>query len=245
MKRIALTVLFIVFLCLSVSTPVWATAFSIIDGAFEITGEFGYSYGVNDDQIVEQYDISSTSPVSYRIDHTIDQTEYGLYAQNTASWSYVDFESYTSQYLGAMGTAKSSVRFMSAFDGILGKDILFYGRNPISSGPDPFWTLTDLTTGTLLALNSPDLPGNFSQPFVLGVDQWYQSPHTVGHDYDWDSTHVYELELFIAVSTDFPYEHKSLATNIFAVNVPEPATIILLGTGLLGLVWTSRKKFKK
>jgi hypothetical protein len=232
MKRVALTVLVIMFLCLSVSTNVWATAFSIIDGTFEIAGEV--SYWDDGSHTVGQYYQSSTSPVTYRIDDTIYQPAYGGYQQSTASWSNVDFEAFFfSGDIGATGTAKSTVRFMSAFDGILGKDILFYGLNDIESGPAPSWTLTDLTAGNILELNSPDLPGEFSQPLVQGVD------------FNWDSTHVYELELFVTESTDFPHEQEFLATNMFAVNVPEPATIIFLGTGLLGLVCTSRKKFKK
>jgi hypothetical protein len=104
--------------------------------------------------------------------------------------------------------------FTSNFNGSLG-GISFSGVRPLEHGwpTDPLvsWTITDLTTGTLILNGFPEDPS-----FPTATFQYD----------DWDSTHTYQLRMLVNDGTNNVPNSGWLATNIFSVD--EPATLGLL-----------------
>lgn len=54
-----------------------------------------------------------------------------------------------------------------------------------------------------------------------------------------------EFDSFVMASTDFAFEADNIAIGNAPIPTPEPATMLLFGTGLVGLAGFGRKKIKK
>lgn len=100
------------------------------------------------------------------------------------------------------------------------------------------------TENWMLNTSDAELIGNLSQSNILNgwkTDTWQLSESIIGHMNDSGFLRILFWETTGGVDALF-IDKMSLTTETSAAPVPEPATMFLLGTGLLGFVTTCRKK---
>jgi hypothetical protein len=240
--------LFFGIVSLSKPSNVWASAFTISDTQYEIAGYVG---SPEQENFFGQYDIASQSPLFYEMADTTQPSNLGTfaYSKSIAAGPYVYVAIDQPMGEGVPGTgaaAWSRIDFTPTFDGYIDKDILFYGQSPYESwfgNAKVSWRITDLTSNNLVSYDWTHeyrgLP--FSQELMYGV---YDPVNGNATDYYWDSSHTYELELLVQTGSNHCWDLGWLTTDMFTVNVPEPATMLLLVCGLVGLAGLKRK-FRK
>lgn len=233
-------VAFIAWLVPSIAS---ASAFTVVSVQNEILGAIA---GSQDSFLPynQYYDIISTGSLSNTVLDTNVYAPEDLRGgvNNTFASSAADMASVSvaiDQTGGAaesVAEALSTVTFRPTFNGDL-DGILFYGVQPEESwfsGNKAVWSITDLTTNTLLLSEVPEVR-EFSQGVINNLSD-------MSSTITWNASDLYSLQMMIQTGSNQDPDGGSIATNLFTINVSEPATLALFAIGLCAVIIGGRRR---
>lgn len=137
---------------------------------------------------------------------------------------YVDFVEFFDIELAGYGdTWGNPIDIFLDFDGTPGGSYKQVASYPVGTSGNPFTLTLDIKNNDLLynGTDVGDLSNVILQDFV-GYDSFY-----------------------VGYGCHFTHDSTTINVSASSAPVPEPATMLLLGTGLLGHAGVGRKKFKK
>lgn len=157
------------------------------------------------------------------------------------------------------GDENSNAAIIAAVETELGTDVYSYykdNQGGLEEGPfqDSYETRYAYTgsdvTGAEISWVGPD---TINLPAYLIVKDGNSSPNwylfDLSFDFDpngpWDGKETITLQNFFLAATDDPEGSISHVEIVGTTPVPEPATMLLLGSGLIGLAGLGRKRFSK
>ena len=228
----------------SLHSVVQAEPFTLISSHFAISGNLM----VKADGVTVfdgSSSVSSPIPVAYALDHATFSVR--------GEASYREVWARPSMTGGAMAwgdvTATTTLTFAPNFSGqasAIGFSAYWYGE-PLMTHVEI--SLTDITgSTTLLSLTREDYRlVDFSNPYWYAMKTIYpdgiEGDNTFRYP-EWNPEHEYQLVMSVRGSMD-PWESGlggiDVSTNIAFNNVPEPFTLLLLASGLVGLLGLRRK----
>lgn len=144
---------------------------------------------------------------------------------------------------------------LEAWGGQSANELEYFGDYVVWShnfGFDP--PATDILSGSLTLSLSDDKYDPWFAPFefgfVLAEDGTWGAGEVDTGDYNFNINTSYLLNGeftvgLMSLGGDFFIDKSDLTITYETAPVPEPATLLLLGTGLLGVVAVSRKKYNK
>jgi len=223
-------------------SSVQASPFTLAEATFEINGSLLMNPGP--DYYYESYNKSSSNPVNETL-----TSPYGEFSSSSASYYKVEASAWS--FVDATASATTTLMFSPDFTGqdsglnFIGEE---YGQPEFSY---IYIELTDLTADALITSASFSRSTDGPSPawwVQTGWDYWdtlFASPYADGaftYD-DWNTDHIYELVMHTRCSgwDDGNGGSMEIAGMTFQ-NVPEPATMLLFGTGLIGLAGIRRRK---
>jgi hypothetical protein len=263
----------LVFLLLTISLPLSArsTGMQSIDSDYHIWGNIAgtlYTYpkdgGGNPDDyfskeiIFSTYDVRSKIPIERNLEYGRSPT----YDDNGNFLGYngpppVFAESRTNLFsiYAESGSHHSSwfdddyrYEFAAGYDGGSGKFPLYPEQTPNDAFAEASWIFKPNGTHMNLSYDfHPDLSWGFPELWLTDlttqIELLYLKPYRflVGEKgFNVDPTHEYELRMYTYTES----AGDSISSGAKAsIQVPEPATIFLLGFGLIGIAAFGRKKF--
>ncbi len=225
-------------------TSAFAGSFTILYVQNEIKGEIGSASTFA--PLNQFFDVLSTGAISQTVHDTNiydPDSIAGQHPEKGFSSASADFAAVAVSLDQTIGGAETvaegidTVFFTPDFSGAL-NGLLFTGDQPAESwfsGPRAGWTITDVTTNTVLWNDSAHSPGAFSQ----GVTDSLGNPLA---PLVFSASDLYELQMFVQVGSNQGPDGGDMTTNLFALDVPEPSSCALLGCALIGLLSLARKE---
>jgi len=234
MKKIVFILVFLLLASYAHATPF----FYVLDTTYHIQGKIGYLSG--GEQVYEEYNITSNHQIAAKVE--FDEDPLGLdrvmmirsIAKPGFLYSEVlDERDDPGASWPANTKAWSETVFTPLFSG-LGPLLTFYC---VHDYPNMMTvSITDNTTGI-----------DIFNPGSVG-DEFYPNPHLFAFDYNnWNIDHIYTLRMWLSGGANALGHHVYEMGNNFPIHakVPEPTTIFLFGTGIVGLLGVGKKKFIK
>lgn len=188
-----------------------------IDKNNSSVGFTSYQQGVSVKIFSKTYTIGNGSSLSVGLAAGLDEVQFTLNDNTTSDW--FNFLTFTAS---GTGIGSFDIAASLAFESpIVGS------ANGVGEGG---W-------GSVNLFNVIKLSGGFLD--------W--EDNTIGLTDSWGNAIVVEFEEGIAIQANTSVNLKARITNYGGgtAPVPEPATMLLFGTGLLGLATVGRKKFRK
>lgn len=247
---------------------VQAASFSLIKSNFTIEGSIGGSLDVQSvENFSEGYSLNSSIPVTAGVNfldsYALSEASYrnvNMSASDSDPLYVYGYE--TETWISAYAYATTTLDFRPDFNG-LGSTIIFTLQQGQDPGHHSFagLTLTDTTTSiNILQISSAGPFYAVSQSPLGGVlpesidwmeeGVWGVTTDSLGFGVipftfaAWDSSHEYQLCMITGTSDiGYPAEkgYAEITTEMVFSNVPEPATLLLVGLGLMAVLGIRRK----
>jgi hypothetical protein len=228
MRRIQ-TIIILSFMLLSV-TAAYSTGITLVSSNYHIWGSINALNTVDQQKLVKSYDLYSSQPLSYEVTFKDELPTSNFDAKSEVG----PF----STYVYASSTSNPP---------------LFMKRNPNDAYADGVWIFQPLSSHVNIDLEWSFLTNNI--PFSSG-EVWLKdvtqgtdlfnmkigastpNPRSYSFQMDLDPTHFYEWEMYSQATSS---DDKTGINLRASFSVPEPTTILLLGPGLISLIWLKRK----
>lgn len=202
-----------------------ATSFTVIDSFFMVSGGITVYDYLHLPIYNEEYSESSSTPLT----GNLSDGESSVWSEASFEKVATGGDSSTDPECAAYATAITQVLFKPNFIG-QGDPITFYVYRMLFGG-NAYASIVDLIAGETI----------FSKD-----DAYFEDPPAIFSYSGWNPDHIYSLSMSASNYFVMNDDGRAGATNDmqFVLPVPEPVTMLLLGTGLVGLAGLKRK-FRK